>query len=507
MGRGGRPSLDGMFASVVWTGECAYLAVDHFGEKPLYYAETEDGVYVSSELPPLVRLLGLTPSLSPEALAAYLSLGYVPPPETAFLSVHRMPAATIAEIRGGTVAKTCTYWTPPLGTPGRGRPRPLGEDDLTRLQEALSESLQGRLIADVPLCIFLSAGIDSALVAAMAQRDFDSELECVSVSFPDDGGDDEAPMAAETARFLGLAHRVVRAAPRSRGGDVEQLIELFGQPCDAATALSIRQMTGAVSGLFKVGLTGSGGDEVSFGYGKHSHFYRRRYLYNLPQPLRLAIGGLAGRLRGLSHSAGRIADVVGVRDEERYLAQKNDPAIAWLRGLPGFPEWCRDDLTDGGERLEFAVMRYELSDVMPGLRLASMDLGSMSSSVELRTPFLSRRLVETVAEFDPRAFVAFGQKSVLRRLLRRYLPDHLVDRPKRGFIFPQERLLEAHRDAPPPVPLLEASAAAEVWRRLGEGGGWQRIAVRMVVLSAFLNWTQTGERDAGTTAVAAGGAQ
>ena len=183
--------FDGMFASVVWTGECAYLAVDHFGEKPLYYAETEDGVYVSSELPPLVRLLGLTPSLSPEALAAYLSLGYVPPPETAFLSVHRMPAATIAEIRGGTVAKTCTYWTPPLGTPGRGRPRPLGEDDLTRLQEALSESLQGRLIADVPLCIFLSAGIDSALVAAMAQRDFDSELECVSVSFPDDGGDDD----------------------------------------------------------------------------------------------------------------------------------------------------------------------------------------------------------------------------------------------------------------------------------------------------------------------------
>ena len=486
-GPGAFDRLDGMFALAYWDGAAATLAVDPFGEKPLLWAEQREGIYVASEIQPLVRLLGLEPRLTEELLAAYLALGYIPAPRTSYPSLRRLEAATSLRIRDGVAGEARRYWTPPIGSPARRPARPLDERAIDRLRDALLDSLKGRLIADVPMCCFLSSGVDSSLVAAMAKRDLDTDLECVTVAFPGAPLDDEAPMAAETARHLGLVHRrvVSNADPeQSRAADV---LELFGQPCDATTALSIQQMTQVVAADFKVGLTGSGGDEITFGYGKHVHFNRFRGLYGLPETVRLAMGYAARAARPLSRRLDRIGFDIGTRDWERYIAQKNYPAIDWLRRLPAFSAWCHGRFDHGEPSLELAVPGYEIADVMPNSRLISMDLGSMRSSVELRTPFLSRQVVETVAEFDPRAMIAFGQKSVLRRLLTRYLPRDLVARPKRGFVFPAHYLIAAYGGRPPAVPGVAASLAEDVWRRLPEGKGWLRLAVRLALLHEFLD--------------------
>jgi asparagine synthase (glutamine-hydrolysing) len=113
-----------------------------------------------------------------------------------------------------------------------------------------------------------------------------------------------------------------------------------------------------------------------------------------------------------------------------------------------------------------------------------MDVASMRASLELRTPYLSRRLVETVASFDQRAFLAFGQKSVLRRLAARYLPEQFVRLPKRGFVYPADVYL-ANETREPRWPSLPDSQIRKAWQRRRHGRGWTRIAVRLSTLSAF----------------------
>jgi asparagine synthase (glutamine-hydrolysing) len=477
--------FDGMFAFAMWDGEQALLATDPFSEKPLVWLQRQDGIVVSSEVAPLARLSGTEPGLAGDSLTSYLALGYVPAPETAYPTIKRLPAGTCAVVKDGCVGQLECYWTPPVAEPGKGAPRPLDEAALDHLQGALADSLRGRLISDVSMCVFLSAGVDSSLIAAMAKRDFDADVAALSVAFSGSPHTNEAPLAAETAAYLGLRHSTV-AGTQTRGVlNLNDVIDLHGQPCDATTAVSIHQMTDLASADYKVGLTGSGGDEVFFGYGKHAHFSRFRYLYNSPEPFRLAMGVLARLAHPLHRGFGRLAFDMGTANHERYLAQKNFPVIAWLRGHPGFDNWARRHFNTPLERIETVAAAYEIRNVMPNSRLIAMDTGSMRASFELRTPFLSRAVVEAVAQYDPRAFFAFGQKAVLRRILKRYLPEHLVDRPKRGFSYPSAWLMHQHLAAPPAVPGVAPGQVAEVWRHLEDGDGWMRLAIRLAMLSDF----------------------
>ena len=491
---GALEQVDGMFAFVLWDGVHAHVAVDAFGEKPLYCANTADGLYVSSELSPLVSLLSLEPEPEGDILTEFLVMGYVTPPRTAFPCVERVSGGTKLRVRAGRVVGRERYWTPPTAAPGVGRVTPLSEGQLDRIHETFVESLVGRLRADVPMCLFLSSGVDSALTAAITSRDLGKTPHCVTVAFRTGPNADESGVAASIATQLGLPHEVVESTQDPLKVGPGELIDLFGQPCDSLTAFSIRQMSAAVRSRFKVGLTGMGGDEIFMGYGRHAHFYAWRTLYGLPQALRIGLGLLAQGVRrvgacgwpNLRHSdiLRTLALCVGVRDHERYIAQKNFPTIHWLRQLPQFESLALGFAAKTTPSLESQVADIELSSVMPGSRLVSTDVGSMRASLEMRTAFLSRQLSETVASMDPRAFVAFGQKSVLRRLLRRYLPDSIVNTPKKGFIFPQERFLQTYGSSPPRLRRLSRDQTDVVWSQTS-CPGWRRIAVRLIVAEAF----------------------
>ena len=478
--------LDGMFAFVIWDGAQGHIVTDPFGEKPLYFAETRDGLYVSSEIAPLAHLLGLEPSMHGEALVAYLSLGFIPPPATAYTAIHRLGAAKLLTVTRGRIESTRSYWTAPVAPPGSGPARPLGEKDLDDLQGVLADSVKGRLYADVPLCMFLSQGIDSALVAAIAKQDHGADLKCLTVSYPDSGLQDEAPGASKIAKYIGAEHEIISVGLGPESIDPSKVIEIFGQPNESTTALSIFKMSAAaVANNYRTGLTGTGGDEVFFGYGKNSFFYRRRMFYGLPQGFRQALAVLVRPFTQKNPRLMRLAFDVLAADAEQYLANKNFPAISWLRQLDGFLPWSRTSFGGKGH-LAYALAKIEFELILPGSRLVTFDHSSMAAGLELRTPFLSRKLVETVAKFDPRAFLAFGQKSVLRRMLGRYLPDHLFQYPKTGFLFPQAMMLDQLSNLPTQISGVPSNLMADVFRRSNEGGGWESLAVRLVSLDAFL---------------------
>lgn len=479
--------IDGMFAFVVWDDRKASLAIDRFGEKQLYCARTEDGIYVSSELPPLVRLLRPALDPSPTCLTAFLSLGYIRAPATMYKNIQRLPPGSMATIEHGRLSPFKSYWSPTLPEPGRGPVRELTEAQLDLVQENLIESVVGRLEADVPTCLFLSSGIDSALLAAIIARDLKREVPCITVSYPRGNVLDEGDQATRIAQHLSLEHHIVESQDKPEDIDAKRLFNLFGQLNENVTIVSVEQMARAATTLgCKVGLTGMGGDELFYGYSKHNFFFKHRHIFATPEHLRLFASALMAPFEGIVDKFRTFRRVFGVRDCERYLAVKNLPAIAGLRQLPGFSAWAELVFPSTGMQISRQAAAFDLQDTMANSQMPAFDIGCMQASHELRTPYLNHHLLQTVSGFDARSMIAFGQKSVLQRILCRYLPDELVAGRKHGFRFPIDRFLEPYKQ---PVKLagLPAATAERAWARDHESG-WQRLKLRSVLASEFLKW-------------------
>jgi len=201
----------------------------------------------------------------------------------------------------------------------------------------------------------------------------------------------------------------------------------------------------------------------------------------------LALAAFAKPLQPFHGKFGTYRNVFGVANHERYLAMKNLPTIACLRTLPGFDDWAEKFFREDVPAFECAVPHFDICNTMVNSQLPASDLGGMRASHEIRTPYLNYRLQELVAGMDMRSFLAFGQKSVLRRLLKRYLPSKLVDQPKRGFKFPVDRFLNQLADDVPVVTGIPASTTREIWHHR-QKPGWQRLALRVALLSAFEAW-------------------
>jgi asparagine synthase (glutamine-hydrolysing) len=475
--------LDGMFAFALWDGEEALLALDRFGEKQMYAAQMPEGVYVSSELGPLVDLLLLSPSMSPDALCAFLTLGYIPAPETIYPQVSKLPPATYVTVSGGNLGRFQSYWQPQAGVPGRGAPEPLSKIAIDRIHEALAVGLSRRLIADRPLCLLLSGGVDSALIAALASQDASVELECLTIQFDDPAAPQEAEAAARTASHLGLAHYKIQGMPPSEATAAFAL-DLFGQPNDNLGAIAVHQVTDAAARRgYPVGLIGMGADEVFFGYKKQQFAWRNRNLYAVPEFIRSVVNRSVQPFSRFDRRIDIYRNLFGVPDSQLYLALKNQPTIHALQHILGIKAWAEREFSGMGP-IELGVPMFERNHVLPNSQLAAADVGSMRSSVELRTPYLSRQLADVVAEYDPRAFLAFGPKSVARRILGRFIPLSLVDGIKKGFVSSSAYLDNTKRPRLTFNSDLQ-SLAANAWPRRREAG-WQRIATRLVMLDAAM---------------------
>lgn len=477
--------IDGMFAFSIWDGSRATLAVDPFGEKTLYWAKTHEGIYVSSELAALAKVVNASPSMEGDRLFSYLGLGYIPAPDTAYKNIFKIHAASVSYIENGKYIEEKKYWTIPKVIIGKGRPRKLNERELDQVNESIVDSMRGRILSDVPLCIFLSAGVDSSLVAAITKKELNVTPDAVTVSFIGNENEDEGPLASATAKYLGLQHRVIRCEVDSSDSSPQDVLKLYGQPCDSITSLAIRAMTNAIKDQYKVGLTGSGGDEVFSGYSKHAHFYRHRHLYAVPETIRLLMGKILRHMPSDKKVINRLLNFICVNDYERLIAQKTYPTIHFLNELPGFSDWCERKYSTTDTNLLRSVFENELGDALSNSRLLSMDIGSMRSSVELRTPFLNRKLIDILANFDYRTFVAFGQKSMLRDILRRYLPENLVNRPKHGFIYPKAWMFNEYQNREPNLFNLSSQYINTAWEKKGEDNAWRSLAVRFVLANEF----------------------
>ncbi|MEK9971326.1 MAG: asparagine synthase (glutamine-hydrolyzing) [Ferrovibrio sp.] len=480
--------LDGMFSLALWDGTSAWLSIDAFGEKSLYVAQTPDGIYACSELSVLSRLLNAKATLDQEQLCAFMALGYLPHPHTGREGITRLPPGGLLRIEKGAVREVRRYWSFPELNHRDRTVYPLSDIEISKLRDSLCVSLEGRLQSDVPVCLFLSGGIDSSLVGSLAVKELGHKLESISVRFSD-SADDECLVAQRIAQHLGLPHRIVDNGSTDSTPDAAWMLDLFGQPNDNLTAASVYQMSRTVRDEgFRVGLTGMGGDELFLGYQKTSFLWKHRHQFDIGEAFRQPMAAALNLLAGLWPRARTAAALMAEPDWQQYLTIKNLPCNAVLRHLPGYDDWSQQTFHKSGPAWLNAA-RADATAGMPFSQLTATDLASMRASLELRTPFLSRHVLDQVATIDPRRLVAYGQKSTLRRLLRRYLPDDITRLPKRGFILPQRRFHAGSPDNPPSIPSFPKDIVKQIWQRRYEPG-YDRISVRLALAAQFMNAQQ-----------------
>jgi asparagine synthase (glutamine-hydrolysing) len=464
-------ALEGMFAFVIWDSrrEEILLARDRFGEKPLFYDTTGGELSFASELSAL-RSVGGRGEIDPLAMHGLLALGYVPGPHSMYERVRQLPAAHVlrwplAE-RQALVTK---YWELPESAAAPDAPL---DDLVDEAEDLLERSVRSRLIADVPVGVLLSGGLDSTLVAALARRTT-SDLKTFTVAY-DTGGVNEDVPARATAALLESDHHELRLTSAWVGEHVPALLSTIDQPIADPAFVALAAISQLAREHVKVAVGGEGADELFFGYPRYRWLARAERIGDLvPAAGARAAARIAGRAGGAGRSR-RITEVLEPASPlHRNLGWITDGLIARHPGFygPRLQEHVDGgelralvgDRWDGGGGTSLAASRLDQRMYLCDDILQKADRASMSTSLEMRTPYLDRTLAEFSATVAPEIHMGNGGKQLLRRVLRRVLPAAGSGRRKTAFQVPLADWLRGPLAASVDEHLLEGRLVRDGW--------------------------------------------
>lgn len=449
-------SLIGMFAFVVYDRQTRklFFARDHFGIKPLFYTLTGGGLAFASELKTLVRVPGFDKTLNTFALVAAMNYLWIPGNETMFAGCCKLPPGHYMELNAEALPLTPTltrWWRPEAGIIHRDE-----AETIALVQRSLSESIHRHMVADVPVSSFLSGGLDSSLISVIA-KEVNPQLSTYTIATDaEDKKIEQMPederYARELAQQFGFDHHeimlnadIVKDLPRI----VYTLDEPIGDPAAINTYLICKA---AREKGVKVLLSGMGADEIFFGYRRQKATLLAARYQRLPGAVRKAIGALVralpvkagGKGIRLTRWAKRFLSFAGLPVEEAYMRSYSYYDRRELRSL------FRKDIDADYNRLRqqhahFFNEHYE-GDVinqmcntdihlfMVGLNLTYTDRASMAASVEVRVPFIDKKLVEAAMSIDGSFKYRKGMsKYILKKAAERWLPHNIIYRPKASF--------------------------------------------------------------------------
>jgi asparagine synthase (glutamine-hydrolysing) len=434
--------LEGMFALAFWHEDerRLLLARDRLGIKPLYYAELPDGLAFASQPRALLTLPSLAARLDAEALADYLAYGYVPFDRSIFVGIRKLPAAhrLIYDVRTRRL-DISPYWRLEKGEESRG-----GE----LLRERLVAAVRSHLVSDVPVGAFLSGGLDSSTVVALAARQIPG-LPTFTVGYRD-GSLLDLRYARLAAAEFETAHQEKLLDVGDLLTTLERAAEVYDEPLYDSRALAMVELSRLARESVKVALSGDGGDEVFGGYGWHlaaMRYERWRSRLSPVEPLlslahRRLIEPIS-RVGGLSRVSGvarLLADNFPARyfpvrgffneAEQEQLAGRRPDDAAWL-----FRKFDRPELP-----LVHRLLFLDLHTYLPDNGLTLVDRSTMAVGLEARVPFLDRQLLEHAFSLPPEGLIRPGETKVaFREAVRPWLPLSIRTRPKAGFSPPFKR--------------------------------------------------------------------
>jgi len=468
-------AVDGMYAFALWDSKQRrlLLARDRFGEKPLFYAERAGALAFASELTALAAGGVCSWELDPKAVDEYFTFGYLSAPGSIVRGVRQLPPGHLLAWTREGGSSLRPYWKPPPHAP-----RLAGSiaELVDETEALLTSSVRSRLVADVPVGVFLSGGVDSTLLTALAARET-AQLRTFTVTY-DTGSVSESDPARRSAELVGADHRELVFTAKDVERHFARYVTALDQPLADEALVPLRAVSEFARSDVTVAVGGEGADEVFGGYPRYRWLARSALLDRwLPTVVRgpLAVGAsraLVGRARRL----GTVLEPIPI--SHRHLGWVTGQRVGLRTTLYGprlmehahrIPE---DGLPAAGTNgpVEGVLMRLDQEHWLPGDVLAKADRASMQVSLELRTPYLSRELVEFAATVPPATHVQGGGKLLLRRVLQRVLPDAAFRRAKTAFRTPTAEWLRG-----PLAPALREHLASS---SLYTDGWFDRDAVR-----------------------------
>ncbi|MBX9627081.1 MAG: asparagine synthase (glutamine-hydrolyzing) [Gemmataceae bacterium] len=458
----------GQFGFALWDrhDRRLHLCRDRLGEKPLYYGWAGRVLLFGSELKALKAHPAFRAEVSRDALALYLRHSYVPAPHSIYAGVHKLPPASILTVDPAAPpgsAVPVPYWSARAAAE-TGATDPFAGTEaecLDELDRLIRDAVRQEMVADVPLGAFLSGGVDSSLIVSLMQAQSSRPVKTFTIGFGEPGFD-EAGHARAVAKHLGTDHTELYLSAADARAVIPRLPALNDEPFADSSQVPTFAVCQLARRSVTVALSGDAGDELFAGYTRYARVGAAwRAARRVPRPLRGAVAGaltavsptgwdrafaaarpvLRGRLArwAVGDKVHKFADAVRSADSPERLYHslmakwvQTDRLVAGA-AAPRFP----GNGGPAGVAFTQRLQTYDLGTYLPDDILAKVDRASMAVSLEVRVPLLDHRVVEFAARVPDRLKAPDGRgKYPLRRLLDRYVPRELIDRPKMGFVVP-----------------------------------------------------------------------
>jgi len=445
--------FNGMFAIGIWdeTRKRLLLAKDRLGKKPLFYSFVKGTFLFASELKALIAYRNFSRQINPLSFTKYLFFEYIPSPHTIFKKANKLPPASYLILEKDGI-RVIEYWSP---FDSGKIAEELSEGEIeAKMVELLRQSIRRRLVSDVPLGVFLSGGIDSSAITALAQREVPGKIKTFSIGF-EDRSFDESKFALRASRYLGTEHYEQTMTPGDLLNLVPNLSDILDEPMADASILPTYLLSKFTRQYVTVALGGDGGDELFAGYPTYlAHQMARQYEFFLTplHPILTFLGNL------LPVSDDNISFDFKVK---KFLSGIGYPEsirnFIWLGSFP-FPELKRVLSSELGSQVDPVQIMEEVDCYQKGFPLedkttllqyldlklylqddilVKVDRASMACSLEVRAPFLDYELVEFVMNLSSSLKLRrFTSKYLLKKVMKDFLPKEVINRKKKGFGVP-----------------------------------------------------------------------
>ena len=438
--------LNGFFALAIYDShqKRLFIARDRFGIKPLLYFQDEFKFLFASEMQSILAY-GLDPEIDQSALHYYLQLNYTPAPLTMLKGIKKLMPGEYINILDGEVTKGRYYDLPEPSEVNNGLNYAQAKNQLI---EKLHESVRKRLIADVPLGSFLSGGIDSSVVTALASQ-HTSHLSTFSIGFKGAKFFDETRYAELVAKKFNTHHTTFHLTNDEIFGEIDQIISHFDEPFADSSAIPVYILSKKTRDHITVALSGDGADEIFSGYNKHAAWWQmensaklRSFVKHISNFARVLPKSRSGKISNYMRQTVKFAEALKLSPADRYwflasmskseninkllLNPEHDVSMKenWMKVMHNY-----QDIND--------VLRTDTQFVLPNDMLKKVDVMSMANSLEVRVPFLDHEVVDFVFSL-PANYKIDGsmKKKILQDAFRDILPAELYKRPKKGFEMP-----------------------------------------------------------------------
>jgi asparagine synthase (glutamine-hydrolysing) len=415
------------------------LVRDRFGEKPLHLVKNCDSLFFSSQYDSAAYFIKKTSevTIDQNALSSYLSLGYVPYRQSLVMGIEKITPGGKFTLNLKSPDWTRTQqsrWIEPFAATGNKN------YTSEELEGALRESVREQLEADVPVGLFLSGGVDSSLISALAQQEHSQRMHSFSIGF-EQNDFDESAYAFNVAQALGTTHHARQMSSEDAASILEKVTSAYAEPLGDPSVFPTTFVSQFAREHVTVCLTGDGADELFFGYGRYARY---QFLEKSIQKSLLikTLGAAAVKVPGLISLLGS----KGARI--RGLIESNSPLETYLplvgfqhisQSISSYPLTIEGGISKKYFNLEMKepslnwMREFDLDSYLTDDILVKVDRAAMASSLETRAPFLDTRVIEIAASLGKSGLVNPSQKDILKAIIREYAPNVDFDRKKQGF--------------------------------------------------------------------------